>query len=108
MRVSVVNFSKRIVQVGESQSANRRSHLENGRGRAGDKKKWEEQSDRNPEPQVIPSNAVPDMLLDRMTLGFIVCFRQAPSSLEPVGQSERISLLAFALCGQIVSNRWPT
>jgi hypothetical protein len=59
--MSAVNFFERIPQIGEGESADGRSHLENGRGHAHGKKNWEKHGNTNAEPQAYSSGmtAVP-------------------------------------------------
>jgi hypothetical protein len=47
MPMPVVNFFETIPQVREGESADRRSHLENGRGRAGSQQDREKHGDAN-------------------------------------------------------------
>ena len=55
MPMSVVNFFESIPQIREGESADGRSHIENGRGRANSKNHREKHGNANAEPQVYSS-----------------------------------------------------
>src|SRR5208337_1626376 len=79
MPMSVVNFFKRIPQIREGESADGRSHLQNGRGHASRKKHWEKHGNTNAGPQAYSSRmtAVPRRTMcDRSsTFHFVILHR---------------------------------
>src|SRR5579863_5143039 len=91
MAVSIMNFFERVLQTRESQSANGRSHFENGRGRASNKKQLEKHSDVNPEPQANPPELDPRYFLDRRPWILAIFLSKGPVNATAAGLSEPIS-----------------